>query len=150
MKPKFLIGIGVILVAIFAVMGFAIAGNSNLEVQVNDIEAQKAQGVDLTQRALKLTGVVVGDSIAYDPTTLHLEFDVVNSRDDLVSNLAKAPRIRVVFQGVKPDTLVNEAHAIVTGKLGADGKFHAGQSPDALLLQCPTKYQNADTTASNK
>ena len=150
MKPKFLIGIGVILVAIFAVMGFAIAGNSNLEVQVNDIEAQKAQGVDLTQRALKLTGVVVGDSIAYDPSTLHLEFDVVNSRDDLVSNLAKAPRIRVVFQGVKPDTLVNEAHAIVTGKLGADGKFHAGQSPDALLLQCPTKYQNADTTASNK
>ena len=150
MKPKFLIGIGVILVAIFAVMGFAIAGNSNLEVQVNDIEAQKAQGVDLTQRALKLTGVVVGDSIAYDPSTLHLEFDVVNSRDDLVSNLAKAPRIRVVFQGVKPDTLVNEAHAIVTGKIGADGKFHAGQSPDALLLQCPTKYQNADTTASNK
>ncbi len=150
MKPKFLIGIGLILVAIFAVMGFAIAGNSNLEVQVNDIQAQKAQGVDLTQRALKLTGVVVGDSITYDPSTLHLEFDVVNSRDDLVSNLANAPRVRVVFQGVKPDTLVNEAHAIVTGKMGADGKFHAGQSPDALLLQCPTKYENADTTASSK
>ncbi len=150
MKPKFLIGIGLILVAIFAVMGFAIAGNSNLEVQVNDIQAQKAQGVDLTQRALKLTGVVVGDSITYDPSTLHLEFDVVNSRDDLVSNLASAPRVRVVFQGVKPDTLVNEAHAIVTGKMGADGKFHAGQSPDALLLQCPTKYENADTTASSK
>lgn len=150
MKPKFLIGIGLILVAIFAVMGFAIAGNSNLEVQVNDIQAQKAQGVDLTQRALKLTGVVVGDSITYDPSTLHLEFDVVNSRDDLVSNLANAARVRVVFQGVKPDTLVNEAHAIVTGKMGADGKFHAGQSPDALLLQCPTKYENADTTASNK
>jgi cytochrome c-type biogenesis protein CcmE len=150
MKPKFLIGIGLILVAIFAVMGFAIAGNSNLEVQVNDIQAQKAQGVDLTQRALKLTGVVVGDSITYDPSTLHLEFDVVNSRDDLVSNLANASRVRVVFQGVKPDTLVNEAHAIVTGKMGADGKFHAGQSPDALLLQCPTKYENADTTASSK
>jgi cytochrome c-type biogenesis protein CcmE len=150
MKPKFLIGIGLILVAIFAVMGFAIAGNSNLEVQVNDIQAQKAQGVDLTQRALKLTGVVVGDSITYDPSTLHLEFDVVNSRDDLASNLASAPRVRVVFQGVKPDTLVNEAHAIVTGKMGADGKFHAGQSPDALLLQCPTKYENADTTASSK
>jgi cytochrome c-type biogenesis protein CcmE len=150
MKPKFLIGIGLILVAIFAVMGFAIAGNSNLEVQVNDIQAQKAQGVDLTQRALKLTGVVVGDSITYDPSTLHLEFDVVNSRDDLVSNLANAPRVRVVFQGVRPDTLVNEAHAIVTGKMGADGKFHAGQSPDALLLQCPTKYENADTTASSK
>jgi cytochrome c-type biogenesis protein CcmE len=150
MKPKFLIGIGVIVVAVFAVMGFAIAGNSSLEVQVNDVVAQKAQGVDLTQRALKLTGVVVGDSISYDPASLHLEFDVVNSRDDLVSNLAKAPRVRVVFQGVKPDTLVNEAHAIVTGKMGVDGKFHAGQSPDALMLQCPTKYQAADATPASK
>jgi cytochrome c-type biogenesis protein CcmE len=148
MKPKFLVGIAIIVIAIFAVMGFAIAGNSNLEVQVNDVLAQRVQGTDLTQRALKLTGVVVGDSIAYDPASLHLEFDVVNSRDDLISNLAKAPRIRVVFQGVKPDTLVNEAHAIVTGKMAADGKFHAGQSPDALLLQCPTKYQNADTVSS--
>jgi cytochrome c-type biogenesis protein CcmE len=147
MKPKFLIGIGIIVVAVFAVMGFAIAGNSNLEVQVTDVVAQRAQGVDLTQRALKLTGVVVGDRITYDPASMHLEFDVVNSRDDLVSNSAKAPRVRVVYQGVKPDTLVNEAHAIVTGKMATDGKFHAGQAQDALLLQCPTKYQNADTAS---
>jgi len=53
----------------------------------------------------------------------------------------------VVYQGVKPDTLVNEAGAIVTGKLGADGKFYAGQSQDALMLQCPTKYQSADTAS---
>jgi cytochrome c-type biogenesis protein CcmE len=148
MKPKFLIGIGIILVAVFAVMGFAIAGNSNLEVQVNEVVAQKAAGVDLTQRALKLTGVVVGDSVAYDPASLHLEFDVVNSREELVNNLAQAPRIRVVYQGVKPDTLVNEAHAIVTGKMSADGKFHAGQSQDALMLQCPTKYENADSASA--
>ena len=147
MKPKFLIGIGIIIVAVFSVMGFAIAGNSNLEVQVNDLIEQRAQGVDLTQRALKLTGVVVGDSITYDSSSLHLEFDVVNSRDDLLNNLPKANRVRVVYEGVKPDTLVNEAHAIVTGKLASDGKFHAGQSPDALMLQCPTKYQTADTAS---
>ena len=147
MKPKFIIGIGIIMVAVIAVMGFAIAGNSSMEVAVNDVVAQRAQGVDLSQRALKLTGVVVGDSITYDSSALHLEFDVVNSRDDLMSNSAKAPRVRVVYQGVKPDTLVNEAHAIVTGKLAADGKFHAGQSQDALMLQCPTKYQSADTAS---
>jgi cytochrome c-type biogenesis protein CcmE len=147
MKPKFIIGIGIVIVAVMAVMGFAIAGNSSMEVKVNDIMAQRSQGVDLSQRVLKLTGVVVGDSIAYDPTSLHLEFDVVNSREDLTSNLAKTPRLRVVFQGVKPDTLVNEANAIVTGKLGADGKFHAGQTQDALMLQCPTKYQSAETAS---
>ena len=148
MKPKFIVGIVIVFIAVFAVMGFAIAGNSSMEVQVNEVVAQRAQGVDLTQRVLKLTGVVVGDSIAYDSSSMHLEFDVVNSRDDLLGNLAKAPRLRVVYLGVKPDTLVNEAHAIVTGKLGADGKFHAGQSQDALMLQCPTKYQ--DTASASK
>lgn len=147
MKPKFIVGIGIIIVAVIAVMGFAIAGNSSMEVAVNEVVAQRAQGVDLSQRALKLTGVVVGDSITFDPSTLHLEFDVVNSRDDLISNIAKAPRVRVVYQGVRPDTLVNEAHAIVTGKLATDGKFHAGQSQDALMLQCPTKYQSSDTAS---
>jgi len=147
MKPRFLIGIAVIVLAVAAVMVFAIAGNSSLEVKVSDLVAQQAKGADMTQRALKLTGVVVGDSIAYDPVTLQLEFDVVNSRDDLVNNPAGAPRVRVLFRGVKPDTLVNEAHAIVTGKLSSDGKFHAGDSPDALLLQCPTKYQTADSAA---
>lgn len=150
MKPKFVIGIGIIVIAVIAVMGFAIAGNSSMEVKVNDIMSEKAQGIDLTQRALKLTGIVVGDSIVYNPSTSHLEFDVVNSRDELNNDLANAPRIRVVFQGVKPDTLVNEAQAIVTGKMAADGKFYAGQSPDALLLQCPTKYQNAQTASTAK
>jgi cytochrome c-type biogenesis protein CcmE len=147
MKPKFIIGIGIVIVAVVALMGFAIAGNSSLEVKVNEVVAQRAQGVDLSQRVLKLTGVVVGDSIAYDASSMHLEFDVVNSRDDMTGNLAKAPRLTVVYQGLKPDTLVNEAQAIVTGKLGADGKFHAGQSQDSLMLQCPSRYEDAQTTS---
>lgn len=148
MKPRMIVGTVVILVAIVAVMAFAIDGNSSLEMKVNDVVSRQRQGIDLSQRALRLTGIVVGDSIAYDAVNLRLEFDVVDSRDDLVNNLDSAPRIRVVYQGLKPDTLVHEAHAIVTGKMSADGKFHAGQSPDALLLQCPTKYENAET-ASN-
>lgn len=147
MKPRMIVGTVVILVAIVAVMAFAIDGNSSLEMKVNDVVSRQRQGIDLSQRALRLTGIVVGDSIAYDAVNLRLEFDVVDSRDDLVNNLDSAPRIRVVYQGLKPDTLVHEAHAIVTGKMSADGKFHAGQSPDALLLQCPTKYENAETAS---
>lgn len=148
MKPKFVIGIGIVIVAVIAIMGFAVAGNSSMEVAVNELLAQRSQGADLTQRALKLTGVVVGDSIQYNASSLHLEFDVVNSRDDLIGNTARAPRIRVVYQGVMPDTLINEAHAIVTGKLSNDGKFYAGQAQDSLMLQCPTKYQSADTAST--
>ncbi len=147
MKPRFVIGFGVILFAIAAMMVFTIAANSNLEVRVNDLLAERAKGADLSERVFKLTGLVVGESIVYDPATFHLQFDVVNSRDELANNLATAPRITVVYQGVKPDTLVHEAQAIVTGKLGADGKFHAGNSPDALMLQCPTKYEKAEAAA---
>lgn len=148
MKPKFLIGIGVIVVAVVAVMAFTIMGNSSMEVQVNDLIAKRETGQIAADRSLKLTGWVVGDSIVYDPATLRLEFDVVDSRQDLVSNLSNAQRVRVVYQGVKPDTLVNEARAIVTGKINGDGKFQAGSSPDALLLQCPTKYETAAEQAS--
>ena len=148
MKPKFLIGIGLIVAAVVAVMVFSIIGNSSLEVNVNDLMAQKSSGADLSQRSLKLTGVVVGDSVIYDSNTSQLEFDVVHSREDLINTLPKAQRIRLVYKGVKPDTLVNEAHAIATGKLGPDGKFYVGNSPDALLLQCPTKYEALDKQAA--
>jgi cytochrome c-type biogenesis protein CcmE len=148
MKPKFLIGIGLILAAVAAVMVFTVMGNSSMEVKVNDLLTKQQAGQLTPDRSLKLTGLVVGDSITYDPSSLKLEFDVVNDRDQLVNNLSGAQRVRVVYQGVKPDTLVHEAHAIVTGKVGADGKFHAGNSPDALLLQCPTKYDDAAKEAN--
>lgn len=51
----------------------------------------------------------------------------------------KRERIDVVYKGVRPDLLKNEAQAIMTGSLGSDGKFYANE----LLLKCPTKYQEA-------
>lgn len=148
MKPKFVFGIGLIIVAVIAVMVFTIIGNSSMEVQVNDLLAKQRAGQITPERSLKLIGWVVGDSIVYDPNSLHLEFDVVHSREDLFDDLPNAQRVRVVYRGVKPDTLMHEARAIVTGKVNGDGKFYAGNSPDALLLQCPTKYENAAKEAS--
>ncbi len=148
MKPKFVFGIGLIIAAVIAVMVFTIMGNSSMEVQVNDLLARQRAGQIAPDRSLKLIGWVVGDSIVYDPNSLHLEFDVVHAREDLAANLPDAQRVRVVYRGVKPDTLMHEARAIVTGKVNSDGKFYAGNSPDALLLQCPTKYENTAKEAS--
>ncbi|MCS7056184.1 MAG: cytochrome c maturation protein CcmE [Thermoflexales bacterium] len=148
MKPKFVFGIGLIIVAVVAVMVFTIIGNSSMEVQVNDLLAKRQAGQIAPDRSLKLIGWVVGDSIVYDPNTLHLEFDVVHSREDLFASPSNAQRVRVVYRGVKPDTLMHEARAIVTGKMNSDGKFYAGNSPDALLLQCPTRYEDAAKEAS--
>lgn len=148
MKPKFVIGIGLILGAVIAVMFFMIIGNSSQEVKVSDLLAQTAGGT-IPSRSFKLTGIVVGDSIVYDQNTLDLQFDLVESRDVLHTGLASAPRVRVQYRGVRPDTLVHEATAIVTGKIGPEGRFVANNSPDALLLQCPTKYENMAKEASH-
>ena len=48
-------------------------------------------------------------------------------------------RMQVVYYGVMPDLLQNEAQAIMTGHLGEDGVFVA----DELLLKCPTRYDEA-------
>jgi cytochrome c-type biogenesis protein CcmE len=45
----------------------------------------------------------------------------------------------VVYHGPKPDLLRDEAQAIITGKLDAEGMFEA----EELLLKCPTKYEEA-------
>jgi len=55
--------------------------------------------------------------------------------------------LKIEYSGVRPDQLKNEAQAIVTGTLRADGVFEA----EELLLKCPTRYeesipQQAETT----
>ena len=90
----------------------------------------------------------------YDSQTLTLTFTVadipgdnneIEAQGGLATVLHEATvdpnrtRIEVVYNGVKPDLLRNEAQAIMTGRLGQDGKFYA----DELLLKCPTKYEEA-------
>jgi len=48
-----------------------------------------------------------------------------------------APRLKVVYEDVKPDLLKHEAQAILRGQLGEDGRFYA----DEVLLKCPTRYE---------
>lgn len=43
----------------------------------------------------------------------------------------------VVYHGIAPDTLVDDAEAVVEGKLGADGVFNA----TFVMAKCPSKYE---------
>jgi cytochrome c-type biogenesis protein CcmE len=103
---------------------------------------------------VRVSGAVVGSTIQYDSNTLTLRFTIANTPGDQkevdkLGGLAAvlhqavtdptAPRLQVVYKGVKPDLLRNEAQAIMTGKVGQDGVFTA----EELLLKCPTKYEDA-------
>lgn len=150
-RLKFIIG-GLLIIA--AVVYLVISSTrASAQYYVTVAEA-KARGAGASDRELRLSGAVLGDTIAYDADTLRLTFTIVdipadNAEIDAQGGLAAVlhaavadpsrERLNVIYEGIRPDLLKNEAQAIVTGKLGADGNFYATE----LLLKCPTKYEEA-------
>ena len=148
---KFILGGVLILAAVVYLIASSTQASAEYFMTVDEVEAK---GADAIGKSLRISGAVIGDTIQYDADTLTLKFDVAQvSADNAViekqGGLAEvlhqavidptSQRIKVVYVGVKPDLLRNEAQAIMTGKLGNDGIFHA----DELLLKCPTRYEQA-------
>ncbi len=156
---KFFIG-GVF---IFAAIIFLIATSTQASAEYfMTVDELNAEGAAAINKSVRLSGAVIGDTIQYDAATLTLTFEVahvpgdnaeVEAQGGLAAVLHEAvvdptrARVKVVYEGVMPDLLRNEAQAIMTGKLGEDGVFHA----EELLLKCPTKYEEAvpEQAASN-
>ncbi len=150
-RTKFIVGGLLILAAVVYLIVSSTQANAEYFMTINEL---KAKGPAVAGQSLRVSGAVVGDTIQYDPQTLTLTFEVANVPGDnkvvdaeggLAAVLHAAvidptsARIKVVYTGPKPDLLKNEAQAIMTGRIGSDGVFHA----DELLLKCPTKYQDA-------
>jgi cytochrome c-type biogenesis protein CcmE len=156
---KFMIGGLFILAAVIFLVVSASQSNSEYFRTVDELNAE---GTSVAGRNLRVSGAILGDTIEYDATTLTLTFEVAhvpgdNAEIEAQGGLAEVlhqavmdptrSRIKVVYQGPKPDLLRNEAQAIMTGHIGQDGVFYA----DELLLKCPTRYEEAvpEQAASN-
>jgi cytochrome c-type biogenesis protein CcmE len=151
MINKFVIGGILILGAVVFLIWSSTAANAEYFLTIDELNAKGSGVVD---RNLRVSGAVIGDSIQYDPQSLTLSFDVahvpadnlaIESEGGLAEVLHQAvmdpsrSRMKVVYVGPKPDLLRNEAQAIMTGHIGADGIFYA----EELLLKCPTRYEEA-------
>jgi cytochrome c-type biogenesis protein CcmE len=148
-RAKFLIGGGLILLAVIYLIFSATLASAEYFYTIDEIVAR---GDEIVGENLRVSGAVDGATITYDPNTLTLTFTVIHVPGDLaeveangglaavlheaVSDPTRA-RIPVVYEGVKPDLLRHEAQAIMTGYLDEDGVFHAQE----LLLKCPTRYE---------
>jgi cytochrome c-type biogenesis protein CcmE len=150
-NPKFLVGGLLIVAAIVYLIISSTQASAQYFLTIEELQNRKAE---MVTRDVRVSGAVIGDSIQYDSQTLTLKFSVANIPGDnkvidasggLAAVLKAAvldksqARMNVVYKGVKPDLLKNEAQAIMTGKLEADGTFTASE----LLLKCPTKYEEA-------
>ncbi len=156
---KFMIGGLFILAAVVFLVVSASQSNSEYFMTVDELSAE---GTSVAGRNLRVSGAILGNTIQYDAATLTLTFEVAhvpgdNAEIEAQGGLAEVlhqavmdptrSRIKVVYQGPKPDLLRNEAQAIMTGHIGEDGVFYA----DELLLKCPTRYEEAvpEQAASN-
>jgi cytochrome c-type biogenesis protein CcmE len=150
-RMKFIVG-GLLILA--AVVYLIVTSTQATQEYFSTVKELKSQGTAMVGKSLRVSGAVVGSTIQYDPQTLALSFEVADvpgdqKEVDAEGGLAavlhaavvdpKRARIQVLYNGPKPDLLKDEAQAIMTGHIDADGVFHA----DELLLKCPTKYQEA-------
>jgi cytochrome c-type biogenesis protein CcmE len=150
-RLKFIIGGVLIIAAVVYLIWSSATASAQYFLTVDEV---KSRGADYMGRELKVSGAVIGESIQYDSDKLKLEFTVAHmpgsqTEIDALGGMAAVlheatidptrSRIQVVYIGVQPDLLRNEAQAIMTGKLGEDGIFYATE----LLLKCPTRYEEA-------
>ncbi len=150
-RAKFIVGGLLIVAAIIYLIVSSTRASAQYFLTVDEL---LAKGSSVSNRDLRISGAVMGDSIQYDPQTLTLTFEVahvpgdnkdIEAQGGLAAVLHAAvvdpnrAHLKVVYNGVKPDLMRNEAQAIMTGKIGSDGVFQA----DELLLKCPTKYEEA-------
>ena len=150
-RAKFLVGGLLILAAVIYLIISSTQASAQYFLTVDELQAK---GASMVGRDLRVSGAVLGDSIQYDSKTLKLTFTVadvpgdnkvIEAQGGLAAALHQAvidpnrSRLQVVYNGVKPDLMRDEAQAIMTGRIGQDGVFHANE----LLLKCPTKYEDA-------
>lgn len=137
-RNKFLIAGGVIAAAIILLVVQAIRSESQYFITIDEYHADTAK---YAERDFRVSGYVVGDSIAFeqiDAQNSTLAFDVV---DDLAN---PTYTLRVVAHNQPlPDLLRDEAQAIVEGHVDATGNMVANR--DGLLLKCPTRYEEEVT-----
>lgn len=135
-RLKFVVGGVLIVAAIGFLIVNAMSGNTQLYKTVDEFYAEQGR---LAGRDLRVSGVVVGDSIQFtqiDATTSRLEFDIV---DDL-NNPGQRLHI-VAMNEPMPDLLQHEAQALVEGRSNEHGVFQANSG--GLFLKCPTRYEES-------
>jgi len=150
-KLKFVIGGGLIVAAIVYLIVSSTQASAQYFLTIQELQSRQTE---LMGDNVRISGVVLGDTIQYDTENHILQFtvasipgdqDVIDEMGGIAAVLHAAsrdetlPRLNVFYYNIKPDLLQNEAQAIMTGRLNPDGTFTA----DELLLKCPSRYEES-------
>ncbi len=120
-RMKFLIGAAIILVVIGWLIFSNVQGSTAYYLTVQEVTAQAP-----SDRMVRVSGVVVGDTISWDSQRMTLEFEIADEGGSLP----------ITYRGIRPDMFQDGVQVVVEGKYAASGVFEATN----LLLKCPSKY----------
>lgn len=127
-KIKFIVG-GIVIVALIGYL--IISSISTAGAYFREVGEVLEQQKTLTGKNLRVSGMVVSESVRYDAANLDLRFNISDPTD-------ASKQLAIQFHGVQPDQITRaNTEAIVEGTLGRDGTVTANN----LMLKCPSRYE---------
>ena len=123
-RVKFIIGGAVIALAIVYLIFTTTQSTAAYFLTVEELYEK---GSTIYDRNVRVSGMVVGDSVDFDSSDLILRFEILGESGETLP---------VYFNGPKPDQMHDDAEAIIQGKF--DGNEFTAQE---LLLKCPSRYE---------
>jgi cytochrome c-type biogenesis protein CcmE len=139
-KPRFIVGVGLIVAAIAYLIITSIRSTSEYYLTVPEVSARQTE---LAGQSLRVAGRVKGGTIDWEPSTLTLKFAIYPIPPAPTGGVkAVSETDPTTFQVIstgqpKPDMFAPDRDVIVEGKLGADGTIAATQ----VMTSCPSKYR---------
>ena len=124
MKPKIVIGVGVIVLALIFLIYSGMKDSSLYYLTIPELYAQSGE---IAGKGVRVSGDVVPGSIDWNAAAVELRFAMHEDGDTL----------QVFHKGLMPDQLAEAQQVVVEGRLGEDGVFQA----TTLLTKCPSKYE---------
>lgn len=121
----------VIIVAVVAAsLGFLIyTGTKGTAVYYVTIPELLASEAHAREEGIRVNGRVLPGSIERKEDKLHLRFIMRDPKTE--------QRLTVEYEGIVPDTFVDDSEVVVEGRLLENGVFKA----TLLLAKCPSKYE---------
>ncbi|HEY2106244.1 MAG TPA: cytochrome c maturation protein CcmE [Candidatus Binataceae bacterium] len=139
-KPRFLIGGGLIVAAIAYLIVIGIRSTSEYYLTVDEAAARQTE---LMGQPIRVAGRVKAGTISWDPAPLTLSFAITplppqdGAKVEPVS-MHPAAEINVICKGQpKPDMFAPGRDVIVEGRLTA----HNFVTADQVMTSCPSKYR---------
>jgi len=151
MRIKIITGSLLVVAAILYLVISSTQANAQYFLTVDEV---LSRGDSFTGKSIRISGVVLGKTIRYDPQTQLLTFTIAHIPGDnqevekagglaavlhAAANDPARQTIKIVYTGIRPDLLKDESQAILSGVLNSDGSFNASE----ILLKCPTRYDKA-------